>query len=101
LKCRPKKIIRLPTKKQPSYRNKVLRYEKAAKSAYLHLPFKNGRLKILGRFFSLLCADEQGQGLVEYSLLLALAVVVVILALTTLGGKNKNTYNGITNSLPS
>ena len=55
----------------------------------------------MGRFFSLLCADEQGQGLVEYSLLLALAVVVVILALTTLGGKNKNTYNGITNSLPS
>jgi len=54
----------------------------------------------LGRFLSLLCADEQGQSLVEYSLLLALAVVVVILALTTLGNKNKNTYNGIENSLP-
>ena len=41
-----------------------------------------------------------GQGLVEYSLIIALIVVVVIAALTAFGGKVSQSYSSITARLP-
>lgn len=36
--------------------------------------------------------DEEGQGLVEYALILALIAIIVIVALSILGQKVNNTY---------
>ena len=44
---------------------------------------------------------EKGQGLVEYAIILALIAIVVIAVMTILGQKVKNTFNSISNSLPS
>ena len=44
-------------------------------------------------------ADEEGQGMVEYGLILALVAVVVIVALTTLGKGIGNKFNEINNGL--
>ena len=44
-------------------------------------------------------AKEEGQGLVEYALILALIAVVVIAALTVLGQKVSGTFNTINGSL--
>ena len=38
---------------------------------------------------------EEGQGLVEYALILVLVAVVVIVALTLVGGKISNVFNTI------
>ncbi len=46
----------------------------------------------MGAFRSFL-ADECGQGLVEYALIIALVSVVAIGALSYLGGKASNTLN--------
>ena len=43
--------------------------------------------------------DEKGQGMVEYGLILALIAVIVIGALTGLGGKIKTLFENIANSL--
>jgi len=43
--------------------------------------------------------DEEGQGLVEYALIIALVAIVVIAALQFLGGRVGNTYNSIGNKL--
>ena len=43
--------------------------------------------------------NEDGQGMVEYGLIIALIAVVVILALTALGGKVANIFNNIGNQL--
>ncbi len=42
---------------------------------------------------------EKGQGLVEYAIILALIAIVVIAVMSILGGKVKNTFNSISNSL--
>ncbi len=48
----------------------------------------------------LFAPKEQGQGLVEYAIILALIAIVVIAVMTTLGGKKvNNTFNSIGNSL--
>ncbi len=39
--------------------------------------------------------NEEGQGLVEYALIIALVAIVVIVALQFLGGRVGNTYNNI------
>ncbi len=39
--------------------------------------------------------DENGQGMVEYGLILALIAVVVIVALTALGPRIKGIFNGV------
>lgn len=41
----------------------------------------------------------EGQSFVEYALILALIAAVVIVAVTTLGGKLKTVFGSITNSL--
>ena len=45
---------------------------------------------MLKKFFK----DESGQGMVEYALIIALIAVVVIVAVTALGGGIKDTFNG-------
>ena len=47
----------------------------------------------------LFAAQEKGQGLVEYALILVLIAIVVIVALTALGGSVQNTFNRINNGL--
>ena len=42
---------------------------------------------------------EEGQGLVEYALILVLIAIVVIVALTALGGQIGNVFNKITTNL--
>jgi pilus assembly protein Flp/PilA len=44
--------------------------------------------------------EEDGQGLVEYALILALIAVVAILALTFLGGSVTQSLSTVGNSLP-
>ncbi len=46
-------------------------------------------------------SNEEGQGLVEYALLLALIAIIVIVALTLLGKKVNNVYQNIGDSLNS
>ncbi len=44
--------------------------------------------------------DRHGQSLVEYALILALVAIVVIAALTALGGKARDTMGNVANTLP-
>jgi len=43
---------------------------------------------------------EEGQGLVEYSLILVLIAIVVFVMVKGLGGTVNNTYNTINSSMP-
>ncbi|MCY0907837.1 MAG: Flp family type IVb pilin [Sulfobacillus thermotolerans] len=43
--------------------------------------------------------DKDGQALVEYALILALIAIVVIVALTFLGGAVHNTLNNVANAV--
>ncbi len=52
---------------------------------------------MLNSFF----AKEEGQGLVEYALILALIAIVVIGALTALGGQVRQTFTNINEGLKS
>jgi pilus assembly protein Flp/PilA len=44
-------------------------------------------------------AKEEGQGLVEYALILVLIAIVVIAVLTTLGSKVSGVFNNVNNGL--
>ena len=44
--------------------------------------------------FMQILKDEDGQGMVEYALIIALIAVVVIVAITALGGGIKDTLSG-------
>lgn len=46
-----------------------------------------------------LLMSEEGQGMVEYGLIIALVAVVVIAAIALLGNGVKNTFTNVTNSL--
>jgi len=43
--------------------------------------------------------DEEGQGLVEYALIVALIALVCVVAITAAGNKIRETWNNITNAL--
>ncbi|HEY76197.1 MAG TPA: Flp family type IVb pilin [Thermoflexia bacterium] len=43
--------------------------------------------------------NEEGQGLVEYALIIVLVAIVVIAVLTLLGNQLQNVFNRITNAL--
>lgn len=43
--------------------------------------------------------DEEGQGLVEYALILVLIAIVVIVAVTALGKKVENTFVNVNEGL--
>ncbi|RRC92067.1 Flp family type IVb pilin [Erysipelotrichaceae bacterium OH741_COT-311] len=45
--------------------------------------------------------EESGQGLVEYGLILALIAIVVIAAMSAVGGKLQGLFNKIENTLPA
>jgi pilus assembly protein Flp/PilA len=49
--------------------------------------------------FARLFDEEEGQGLTEYALILALIAVIAIAALTLLGGKVTSVLNTVANSL--
>ena len=51
--------------------------------------------KMLNWFIS----EESGQGMVEYGLIIALIAVVVIVALTTMGGSISNIFNSASGAL--
>ncbi|MGE5629002.1 MAG: Flp family type IVb pilin [Solirubrobacterales bacterium] len=44
--------------------------------------------------------DEQGQGMVEYGLILVFVALVVIAALTIFGQNVANSYNNLNNKVP-
>ncbi len=44
-------------------------------------------------------AKEEGQGLVEYALILVLIAIVVIAVLSVLGGKVRNAFSSINSGL--
>jgi pilus assembly protein Flp/PilA len=48
-----------------------------------------------------LVADEEGQGMVEYALILVLISIVVIVILTTLGHSVNNVFSNISHGLSS
>jgi len=48
-----------------------------------------------------LCSEEQGQGLTEYALILALIALVAIAALTVLGGDVSSELTTVANSIPT
>ena len=45
--------------------------------------------------------DEQGQGLTEYALILALIAIIAVAALTLLGGKVTDVLSTVANSFPA
>lgn len=49
--------------------------------------------------FKRLWNDEEGQGMVEYGLIIALVSIVVILALTAIGGGLNTIFENISNTL--
>lgn len=49
--------------------------------------------------FNNLWNDEEGQGMVEYGLIMALIAVVVILVLTAIGNNMKTKYEEVNNAL--
>lgn len=53
------------------------------------------------QFVKNLFVDEEGQGLVEYALILVLIAIVVIAALTFLGDKVNDTFQNIGEKLNS
>ncbi len=48
-----------------------------------------------------LVQQEEGQGLVEYALILILVAIAVVIALTLLGPTLGNIYNDIVSSIPA
>ncbi|MFZ1126296.1 MAG: hypothetical protein WAN59_14245 [Candidatus Baltobacteraceae bacterium] len=49
--------------------------------------------------FTSMLRDDEGQGLVEYALIIALVSIVAIAALRFLGGKANNTLQNAANNL--
>ena len=47
------------------------------------------------------CRGRRGQSLVEYALILALVAIVVVAALTALGGQSRNAMNNVATSIGS
>jgi pilus assembly protein Flp/PilA len=56
-------------------------------------------LSELRRRFQLLMADERGQGMVEYALILVLIAVVVIAVLMVLGNQIQNAFCNISGAI--
>ena len=57
---------------------------------------------MFSRFYQFIASfydDERGQGMVEYGLIIALVAIVVIGALTALGGGIEETFESISDAL--
>jgi len=58
-----------------------------------------GQEELMRGFLNALWRDESGQGLVEYALIIALVAIVVVGALFLLGGRVRNIFNEIGETL--
>ena len=56
-------------------------------------------MQLVNSFLAWLNRDEEGQGLAEYALILALIALVVIVVMTTLGGNIKDIFTNIGSSI--
>ena len=56
----------------------------------------NGGFNMLRKWFK----DEEGQGMVEYGLIIALIAIVVIVALVALGPKIRDIFQAANDSIP-
>jgi pilus assembly protein Flp/PilA len=56
-------------------------------------------MKSLVKRFRGFMGNEEGQGLVEYALIIALIAIVVIVALTLLGHRVSNAYTNIAGAI--
>ena len=54
----------------------------------------------MSKFFTRFMSDESGATAIEYGLIAALVAVVLVTALTALGGKLNTTFTTVTNDLP-
>jgi pilus assembly protein Flp/PilA len=54
---------------------------------------------MIGKKIQSFFLQEEGQGMTEYGLILGLIAVVVVVALTTMGGTLKSIYNQIISGL--
>jgi pilus assembly protein Flp/PilA len=54
----------------------------------------------MSKFISRFAKDESGATAIEYGLIAALIALVLVAALTTLGGKIGNTFNNVSNKMP-
>jgi pilus assembly protein Flp/PilA len=53
----------------------------------------------MNKWFKNMIADEDGQGMVEYGLLIGLIAIVVVVALVTLGPKIRDMFSAAEDSL--
>ncbi len=71
------------------------------------VPQRVGDTRVLKHFIRMklavarLAAEDDGQGLTEYALILTLLVVIAIVALTFLGGSAQTALSTIASTLPS
>jgi pilus assembly protein Flp/PilA len=56
-------------------------------------------MQLIGSIWARLRPDEEGQGLAEYALILALIAILAIVALLFLGGQISKTLSTVGNSL--
>jgi pilus assembly protein Flp/PilA len=56
-------------------------------------------MALINQIFAALRRDEDGQGLAEYALILALIAIVAIIALIFLGGQVSGILNNVGNSV--
>ena len=56
-------------------------------------------MQVVNRLLATLRRDEEGQGLAEYALILALIAIVAIIALIFLGGKVSQILSNVGNSV--
>ena len=65
-------------------------------------PVVESFVKKEGKYMNLvkrLIKEEEGQGMIEYVLIVALISIVAIVAINLVGGKVKNTWNSTENAL--
>lgn len=53
----------------------------------------------LSQLFDRFSSDEEGQGMIEYGLLVALISIVAIVVITAIGGGLTNNFNAVLNAL--
>ncbi|MFY9662337.1 MAG: hypothetical protein WAJ97_17070 [Terriglobales bacterium] len=54
----------------------------------------------MGRFLRNLLADEQGQDIAEYAVMLAVILVLVIGTVRLIGGNANNVFSSVASSIP-
>jgi pilus assembly protein Flp/PilA len=78
---------------------RALRRAVTLKPQALRLPRKGANLMFVSRLLAAIRRDEQGQGLAEYALILALIAIVAIVALIFLGNQVSTILSTVGNSV--